>query len=85
MHPVLIQIRKIAIVCHRWMGVVFCLLFAWWFISGIFMMYWEFLGISQADRRARSAAVDASRRKVSPSAAYATLKEQRPPRPARNS
>ncbi|MBV9503661.1 MAG: PepSY domain-containing protein [Acidobacteriia bacterium] len=75
----LILIRKMAIVCHRWTGVVFCLLFAWWFVSGIFMMYWDFPGISEADRLARSEAVDASRIRVSPSAAYATLKQERPP------
>jgi hypothetical protein len=79
MRKVLIPIRKVAIVCHRWMGVVFCLLFAWWFISGIFMMYWDFPGISQADRLARAEPIDASRIKVSPSAAYAALKQERPP------
>lgn len=79
MRPVLIQVRKIAIVCHRWMGVVFCLLFAWWFISGIFMMYWDFPGISQADRLARSEVIDASRINVSPSAAYAQAEAAAPP------
>jgi hypothetical protein len=79
MRRVLIPIRKVAIVCHRWMGVTFCLLFAWWFISGIFMMYWDFPEISEADRLARDEAIDASRVKVSPSAAYATLKRERPP------
>jgi hypothetical protein len=79
MRRVLIQIRKVGIVCHRWMGVTFCLLFAWWFISGIFMMYWDFPGISQVDRLMRAETIDASRIKVSPSAAYATLKQERPP------
>jgi hypothetical protein len=79
MRSVLTRIRKVAIFCHRWMGVAFCLLFAWWFISGMFMMYWDFPGISQADRLARAEVIDAARIKLSPSAAYATLKQDRPP------
>jgi len=35
---VLTLVKKTAILCHRWMGVAFCLLFAWWFVSGFFMM-----------------------------------------------
>jgi hypothetical protein len=79
MQPVLIRIRKVAILCHRWMGVAFCLLFAWWFISGMFMMYWDFPEINQADRLARAEVIDPSRIKISPFMAYATLKEERPP------
>jgi hypothetical protein len=78
MRRLLIQIRKAAILCHRWMGVAFCVLFAWWFISGMFMMYWDYPGISQADRLIRAEPIDASRIKVSPSAAYAKLNQKGP-------
>lgn len=32
-------IRKWTMLIHRWMGVVFCVLFLTWFVSGIVMMY----------------------------------------------
>ncbi len=64
-------VRKAAIFCHRWMGVAFCLLFGWWFLSGIFMMYWEYPGISAADRLERASALDAAKIRVSPSQAWA--------------
>lgn len=79
MRRVLIQVRKIAIVCHRWMGVAFCLLFCWWFVSGIFMMYWDFPSVGQADRMERSPAIDPAQVKLSPAEAYATLGQDRQP------
>ena len=72
----LISIRKLAIFCHRWMGVAFCLLFSWWFVSGIFMMYWDFPSVSQADRLERSPAIDPSRIHISPRDAWAKLPEE---------
>ena len=50
MHRLLIATKKLAIVCHRWMGVAFSLLFLWWFVSGIFMMYWTYPDVSEADQ-----------------------------------
>jgi hypothetical protein len=70
---VLTQVRKFAIFCHRWMGLAFCVLFAWWFVSGIFMMYWDFPGVGQGDRLDRSDAIDAGKIKLSPEEAYAKL------------
>ena len=61
-----IAIKKLAIVCHRWMGVAFCLLFMWWFISGIFMMYWTYPEVTEADRLGRAPKLEAARVKVSP-------------------
>ena len=60
----LILVKKTAILCHRWMGVAFCLLFAWWFVSGIFMMYWDYPAVSEADRLARAPVLDASQVKL---------------------
>src|SRR5882724_6802307 len=54
-------VKKFAILCHRWMGVTFCLLFAWWFLSGIFMMYWDYPNVTRADRLERAQAIDASK------------------------
>jgi PepSY-associated TM region len=69
----LILIKKTAILCHRWMGVGFCLLFAWWFVSGIFMMYWDYPAVSAEDRLERAPSLDASQVKLSAAEAYATL------------
>lgn len=66
-------IKKFAIFCHRWMGLAFCLLFSWWFVSGIFMMYWDYPAVSDADRRDHSPVLDASRVHVVPAEAYAAL------------
>jgi len=59
-------LRKFATFCHRWMGVVFCLLFGWWFVSGIFIMYWSFPRVDDADRLARTQPLDAARVRVTP-------------------
>ncbi len=66
-------VKKTAILCHRWMGVAFCLLFSWWFVSGIFMMYWDYPSVSEADRLERAPALDASQVKLAAAEAYATL------------
>src|SRR5215469_8170150 len=46
---------------HRWMGVVFCVLFFAWFVSGIVMMYSRFPRVEPEDRLARAAELDSSR------------------------
>jgi len=55
------------------MGVAFCLLFTWWFVSGVFMMYCDFPGVTDADRLAHAQLLDASRIRVSPEQAYKAL------------
>lgn len=73
MGQVLARIRKFAIFCHRWMGLAFCVLFAWWFASGIFMMYWDFPSVSQGDRLDHADPIDASRIRFSPEEGFAKL------------
>ncbi|PWT97322.1 MAG: hypothetical protein C5B51_31605 [Terriglobia bacterium] len=68
-----IWFRKWAILCHRWMGVVFCLLFAMWFVSGIVLMYWDYPGVGMRDRLERAPALDASRIRLTPAQALARL------------
>ena len=60
-----IAVKKFAIVCHRWMGVAFCLLFLWWFVSGVFMMYWSYPEVTQADRLRHAPNLDPTRVKLS--------------------
>jgi len=65
------------------MGVAFCLLFAWWFVSGIFMMYWDYPSVSPADRLERAPILDAAQVKLSPAEAYSALSSDQPPGSAR--
>ncbi len=51
---------------HRWMGVVLCLFFAAWFLSGAVLIYHPFPSLSQADRLSSRAEVDFSKITVSP-------------------
>jgi len=76
---VLTLVKKIAILCHRWMGVAFCLLFAWWFVSGIFMMYWDYPSVSDADRLEHAPILDAARVKLSPAEAWAKVDSDQAP------
>src|SRR5271168_5377575 len=79
MRRVIVSVRKVATFCHLWMGVAFCLLFSWWFFSGIFMMYWDFPSVSRADRLDRSPAIDPSKIQLSPREAWAKLGLDRAP------
>ena len=67
-------IRKIAVFSHRWTGTAFCLLFSWWFVSGVFMMYWDFPGVKESDRLTRSLPIDVSAVNLSARDAWAELK-----------
>lgn len=46
------RLRRWLYLGHRWLGIVTCLLFAVWFVSGIVMMYGGFPRLSDAERRA---------------------------------
>src|ERR1700682_2337382 len=74
-----IWFRKWAILCHRWMGVAFCVLFATWFVSGMVLMYWDYPGVGMEDRLARATPLDASRIQLTPEQAYARLDTSQTP------
>jgi hypothetical protein len=61
------------------MGVAFCLPFGWWFLSGIFMMYWDYPSVSEADRLEHSPVLDAAQVKVSAEEAYSKLDSDKAP------
>jgi hypothetical protein len=61
------------------MGVAFCLLFAWWFVSGIFMMYWDYPAVSAADRLERAPILDGSKVKLSAEEAWAKVDSDQAP------
>ena len=60
------DLKRTAIVVHRWLGVALCLLFLLWFMSGIGMMYWDFPSVTAADRLERSPRLRASAIAVDP-------------------
>lgn len=62
------------------MGVTFCVLFTWWFVSGIVIMYWDYPEVSAADRLQRAQPLNAARIGIPLQAAYANLHEDRRPR-----
>ena len=71
--------KKFAILCHRWTGTAFCVLFAWWFISGIFMMYVDYPEVNDSNRLAHAQAIDASRVQLTAAQAWASLKTKGEP------
>lgn len=79
MRAFFIPVKKIAIVCHRWMGVALCLLFSWWFVSGIFMMYWDYPEVSAQDRLRHAPVLDPARVNVTPEDAWKKLELDRQP------
>lgn len=68
---------------HRWLGIVTCLLFAIWFVSGVVMMYVGFPALSEAERRAGLQPLRWDDVQVSPSDALAAAGQLRFPRDLR--
>lgn len=58
---------------HRWAGIVLCLFFALWFLSGLFMMYVEFPQLTRTERLAGAATLDSSAANLQPADAVAKL------------
>jgi len=73
-----VDIKRTAIVLHRWLGVALCLLFLLWFMSGIGMMYWDFPSVTAADRLERSPRLRASAVAIDPAQAFAALGGSKP-------
>ena len=55
------------------MGVVFCVLFFAWFVSGIVMMYARFPRVEAEDRLSRATRLDASKIQIGPVEALQVL------------
>jgi len=60
---------------HRWLGILFCLLFAMWFASGIVMHFVPFPALTEAERIAGLAAVEGSPALRGPAEAAGAVKD----------
>ena len=56
----MLQARRWLYLTHRWLGIVLCLFFAMWFVSGVVMMYVGYPKLTPAERLARLPALDPS-------------------------
>jgi len=67
-------------IVHRWIGIVTCLLFAIWFVSGLVMVYVPFPGLSRAERLAGLASIDWRQIRLGPVEALRAAGITAPPR-----
>jgi hypothetical protein len=58
---------------HRWLGIVLCLFFAAWFVSGIFMMYVEYPQLDKQERLSGAQALNFSTAGINAAEAVAKL------------
>jgi PepSY-associated TM region len=63
------------ILVHRWLGILFCLLFAMWFASGVVMHFVPFPSLTEAERIDGLAAIEASPDLRSPAEAARAVKD----------
>ncbi|MEH3117754.1 MAG: PepSY domain-containing protein [Methylorubrum populi] len=63
------RLRRWLYLGHRWLGIVTCLFFAVWFVSGVVMMYVGFPRLTEAERRAALPAIAWDRVALTPEAA----------------
>lgn len=68
---------------HRWLGILTCLLFATWFVSGVVMMYVGFPVLTDAERRAGLPALAWEGVRITPTQALAAAGQTRFPRDLR--
>jgi len=72
-------ILRFLIFFHRWVGIALCVVFLFWFPSGIGMMYWSFPGVSAEDRLDHSPRLDPEKITLSPEEAAAKAGVQTSP------
>lgn len=77
------KLRQWLYLTHRWIGIVTCLFFAMWFISGVVMMYVAFPGLSDKERLAALPDIAWEKARLSPDDAMKTAGSARYPRDLR--
>ena len=73
MRPLWPLVNRYLTLSHRWAGVVLCLLFVVWFVSGAVLHFVGFPSLPVAERIAGSTPIDLSRLKVAPAEALAQV------------
>src|SRR5690606_17419222 len=63
---------------HRWLGIIACLFFAMWFISGVVMMYVGYPKLTERERLLHLPALDAQAALLAPAAALAKAQVHTP-------
>lgn len=63
---------RLLILFHRWLGILLCLFFSMWFISGAVLMYHPFPFLSELERLTHSVNIDLSRIAILPLKAVET-------------
>jgi len=77
------RLRRWLYIGHRWIGIVTCLLFAMWFVSGVVMMYVAFPRLTEPERLAALPALDWKQVVLTPDRAMAVAGLRRYPRELR--
>jgi uncharacterized iron-regulated membrane protein len=77
------KLRQWLYLTHRWIGIVTCLFFAMWFISGVVMMYVAFPGLSDKESLAALPDIAWEKARLSPDDAMKTAGSARYPRDLR--
>jgi len=67
------RIRRALVYTHRWLGILGCIFFIAWFVSGIVMMYARMPELGDGERRALLPELDLSTARVSPPEAAQAL------------
>ncbi|RPJ87815.1 PepSY domain-containing protein, partial [Achromobacter xylosoxidans] len=69
--PLSARAKRWLYLIHRWAGIVLCLFFAMWFISGVVMMYVGYPKLTPQERLAHLPALDSAAITVTPAQALA--------------
>jgi hypothetical protein len=72
------HVYKLAIFCHRWLGLAFCLLFVPWLTSGMVLMYGDYPSVSPEERLSKAARLTPSAISISPEMAFAHQQQDAP-------
>ncbi|KNE26336.1 hypothetical protein AFM18_17505, partial [Achromobacter spanius] len=69
--PLSSRLKRWLYLTHRWAGIVLCLFFAMWFISGVVMMYVGYPKLTPQERLTHLAPLDAATIAITPAQALA--------------
>lgn len=75
--PLSTRAKRWLYLIHRWAGVVLCLFFAMWFVSGVVMMYVGYPKLTPHERLTHLAPLDAARIAITPEQALAAAGKTR--------